>query len=101
VNPWGFWGPIREQVMREDPNFQPNPAFVRDMANVAVGIVWQLSLTALPIYTVLREWNWAGAILGTLIVTSVIIKFNWYDKLEKAPVETPVAKPVAKLQPIS
>ena len=84
VNPWGFWGPIREQVMRDDPTFKPNPSFTRDMTNVAVGIVWQLSLTALPIYIVLRQWNWAGAILTTLIVTSVIIKFNWYDKLEKA-----------------
>ena len=84
VNPWGFWGPIREQVMRDDPTFKPNHSFTRDMTNVAVGIVWQLSLTALPIYIVLRQWNWAGAILTTLIVTSVIIKFNWYDKLEKA-----------------
>ena len=26
-----------------------------------------------------------GAILVLLVVTSVFIKFNWYDKLEKAP----------------
>src|SRR5262249_59255 len=24
VNPWGFWGPIREKVLREDPAFEPN-----------------------------------------------------------------------------
>ena len=83
VNPWGFWGPIREKVQREDPLFKPNPDFVRDMTNVAVGIVWQLCLTALPIYLVLRQWSWVGAIVAALIVTSVIIKFNWYDKLEK------------------
>ncbi len=84
VNPWGFWGPIREQVRREDPSFQPNPKFRRDTANVLVGIVWQLCLTALPIYLVLQHWSWVGAIFAVLVVTSVVIKFNWYDKLEKA-----------------
>jgi hypothetical protein len=57
----------------------------RDCANVAVGIVWQLCLTALPIYLALRQWSWVGAIAATLGVTSLIIKLNWYDKLEKAP----------------
>lgn len=70
--------------MREDPSFQPNPSFKRDASNVLVGIVWQLCLTALPIYIVLQRWSWVGAIAATLLVTSVIIKFNWYDKLEPA-----------------
>jgi hypothetical protein len=85
VNPWGFWGPIRTAVMKENPGFQPNPNFKKDTTNVLVGIVWQLCLTALPIYLVLQYWSWVGAIAATLVVTSLIIKFNWYDKLEKAP----------------
>jgi Na+/proline symporter len=84
VRPWGAWGPIRDQVMQEDPAFQPNRDFARDTTNVLVGIVWQLCLTALPIYLVLQYWSWVGAILAVLVVTTVIIKFNWYDKLEKA-----------------
>ncbi len=46
VNPWGFWGPIREKVMREDPSFVPNHHFGKDCINVMVGILWQLCLTA-------------------------------------------------------
>ena len=84
VCPWGAWGRIRDQVMQEDPAFQPNRNFARDTTNVLVGIVWQLCLTALPIYLVLQYWSWVGAILAVLVVTTVIIKFNWYDKLEKA-----------------
>jgi Na+/proline symporter len=84
VNPWGFWGPVREKVKMENPSFVPNPDFKKDCVNVAVGIVWQLCLTALPIYIVLREWSWAGGIAAVLAVTSVFLKFNWYDKLEKA-----------------
>jgi solute:Na+ symporter, SSS family len=84
VNPWGFWRPIREKVMKENPSFRPNPDFGKDCANVTVGIVWQLCLTALPIYLVLREWSWVAGIAALLAVTSIFLKFNWYDKLEKA-----------------
>ncbi len=85
VNPWGAWGPIREKVMREDPSFQPNRNFGRDTINVVVGIVWQLSLTALPIYIVLRMWNWVGLIFASVVVTSIFLKFNWFDHLEEQP----------------
>jgi hypothetical protein len=66
----------------------PNPDFWRDTINVIVGIIWQLSLTALPIYIVLRDWNWTGGIFIVLVITSIFIKFNWYDRLEKEPVKT-------------
>ena len=56
---------------------------VHDLTNVAVGIVWQLCLVTLPIYIVLRQWNWVGGIAMLLLVTSVYMKFNWYDRLEK------------------
>ena len=84
VNPWGFWGPIRDKVVAEDRNFKPNHSAVHDLSNVAVGIVWQLCLVAMPIYIVLHKWSWAGGIAVLLVATSVYMKFNWYDKLEKA-----------------
>jgi SSS family solute:Na+ symporter len=83
VRPWGWWAPIRDRVMRADPSFQPNPNFRKDCVNVVVGIVWQVSLAALPIYLVLRDWLWVGSIFTTLLITSIIIKVNWYDKLEQ------------------
>jgi len=87
VNPWGWWGPIREKVMQEDPGFVPNHNAARDLTNVAVGIVWQLCLVTLPIFIVLRQWNWVGGIAVILVATSAFMKFNWYDKLEKAGLE--------------
>jgi hypothetical protein len=84
TRPWGFWGPIRDEILREDPNFQPNHDFWKDAVNVVVGIVWQTCLTALPIFVVLRTWDWAGGTLLLLVATSVFIKFNWYDKLPAA-----------------
>ncbi|HTU01651.1 MAG TPA: hypothetical protein VMG58_07530, partial [Candidatus Sulfotelmatobacter sp.] len=85
VNPWGWWGPIRQRVVLDDPSFVPNRGAAHDLTNVAVGIVWQLCLVTLPIYIVLRQWPWAGAILVLLVATSAYMKFNWYDRLEKAP----------------
>jgi SSS family solute:Na+ symporter len=84
VNPWGWWGPIRAKVIAEDPSFKPNHNAVRDLTNVAVGIVWQLCLVTLAIYIVLHQWAVAGGIFALLLATSAYMKFNWYDKLEKA-----------------
>jgi Na+/proline symporter len=84
VNPWGWWGPIREKVVAEDPTFIPNRGAARDLTNVAVGIVWQLCLVTLPIYLVLHKWTIALGILVLLVVTSAFMKINWYNRLEKA-----------------
>ncbi|MBN1359334.1 MAG: Na+:solute symporter [Sedimentisphaerales bacterium] len=82
VRPWGFWGPIRAKVMQEDPSFRPNTAFGRDMTNVAVGIVWQLTLVLVPTYLLIRSYRNLGITIAVLIVTSIFLRFNWYDKLE-------------------
>ena len=84
TRPWGFWGPIRDEVIREDPGFQPNRDFWKDTVNVLVGIAWQTCLTSLPIFLVLRSWDWALWTFLILAVTTVFIKFNWYDKLPAA-----------------
>jgi len=81
VRPWGFWGPVREAAMK-DPEFEPNREFRHNAVNVVVGVVWQLTLTVLPIYIVIRQWGWAAGTLVLLIVTTIILKFNWYDRLE-------------------
>lgn len=83
VRPWGFWGPVLAKVQAEDPSFQPNPDFVRDMFNVVVGIAWQTSLIALPIYVVIRRYDVATIALAVVVVTSATLKFTWYDHLTK------------------
>ena len=49
VRPWGFWGPVLKKVLAEDPGFKRNKDFPRDMFNIVVGIVWQVSLVVLPL----------------------------------------------------
>jgi len=82
IRPWGFWKPIHEKVVRVSPGFVGNKNFKRDMANVAVGMTWQITLMATPVFLVLREFSSFGICIGVLIVTSLILKFNWWDKLD-------------------
>ena len=81
VRPWGFWGPIKKKVMAEDPTFEPNKNFKRDMFNVVIGTIAQTALVALPIYIVLKQ---AMPIWITIIITVIcafILKKTWWDKL--------------------
>ncbi len=98
VRPWGFWGPVKEKVMAEDPDFVPNNNFSRDMVNVAVGLLWQTALVALPIYIVIREATGAWIVAGVLLVTSLILKKNWYDKL---PDEKPLPREDKDPEPVA
>jgi len=83
VRPWGLWKPIYEKVKAADPDFERNKNFPRDMANVIVGIVWQMTFVLIPIYLLIKQFTgmWIG--IAALAVTSIFLKFNWYNKLEK------------------
>jgi Na+/proline symporter len=84
VRPWGFWEPIRALVVAEDPTFEPNRDFGRDMFNIAFGIVWQVALMAVPVYLVLRDWRALALAAALVAATSGVLKFTWWDRLEKA-----------------
>lgn len=82
VRPWGFWGPVLAKVRQEDPSFQPNPDFFRDMFNIVVGIAWQTSLVAFPVFLILHKYDAALKAVAIVAVASLILKFTWYDNLE-------------------
>jgi hypothetical protein len=84
VRPWGLWGPVRKMVLEEEPDFQRNRDFGRNVASIAVGIVWQMTWVLGPVYIVIQQWNkamWVGVVL---VVTSIILKRIWYDHLGNA-----------------
>jgi Na+/proline symporter len=83
VRPWGFWEPILAKVKQEDPTFERNKDFWRDMFNIVVGIAWQTALVVMPVCLVIRKFNAALIALGVVAATAVILKFTWYDNLEK------------------
>jgi hypothetical protein len=90
VRPWGVWKPIHDKLAVEYPGLVANGHCRRDLFNVAVGIVWQTALTATGIFIVLRDVRALSICVALIVVTMVILKFNWYDTLEDYPA-TPVA----------
>jgi hypothetical protein len=83
VRPWGFWQPVYEKVVAEDPSFKKNTEAGRDLGNVFVGIVWQTSLRLIPVFLVVFRFTSMWIAIALAAVTTVILKVNWYDKLEK------------------
>jgi len=81
VRPWGFWKPVHQRLLTKYPNLKQNTNLGRDWFNIAVGIVWQLMLMVVPTCLVIRNYRMLWISLGVLAVTSVIMKFTWYDKL--------------------
>jgi Na+/proline symporter len=90
VRPWGFWGPIRAQVLAEHPGATANKHFGRDMGNVVVGLVWQTALTATGIYLVLEMYLQLFICLVLILATSAYLKVFWYDRLQEWPDGVPV-----------
>ena len=82
VRPWGFWKPIHEMVVADDPTFIPNRRFKLDMFNIVIGMIAQTCLTILPLYIVL--WMKLPLLLTISIlgVTVFILKKTWWNKLE-------------------
>ena len=89
VRPWGLWGPVYRQVLEDDPGFERNRDFGRDMFNVVVGIVAQTCLVAAPIFLVIRESGSLAVTLTVFAVSAAILKKTWYDKLERNPQHEP------------
>ena len=81
VNPWGFWGPVKRAVIQKKPDFKPNKNFKTDLFNIIIGIIWQTSIVAAPVFIVLGRWTDFTIAAVVIIITSVILKLNWWNKL--------------------
>jgi len=81
VKPWGFWKPIHDKVVAEDPTFEGNKNFWKDMFNVVVGTIAQTALVIFPIYIVLKRVVPLSIALAIIVVCFIIMKRTWWDKL--------------------
>ena len=84
TRPWGWWGPIREEVMREDPSFVPNRDLGRDIFNIVTGMIWQMAQVVIPIYLMIRDHVQLAIWAMLLFVTTWLLKRYWWDRLPEA-----------------
>ncbi len=83
VRPWGWWQPVLNRVLQEDPGFRRNTAVRRDAFKVAVGIVGQLCLTIFPIYLVLEQTVPLFLSLFILLGCVLILHRTWWKPLHR------------------
>jgi len=82
VRPWGWWQPVYHKLQQQQPGFKQNKDLPRDMLNIMVGMIWQISLVVLPIYLVIKEFDAMVVALMVMLACCMVLKKNWYDKLE-------------------
>lgn len=83
VRPWGFWKPIHDKLLAEDPSFRKNESFGMDMFNVFVGIVAQTALVILPMYVIFRQSTPIYISLIVLVICLFLLKKFWWNKLDE------------------
>lgn len=83
TRPWGFWEPVKQAVLAENPNFVPNADFKRDSFNVLVGIFWQMAQVLIPIYFMLRQNTEMVIWSAVFLLTSYLLKKYWWNHLKK------------------
>ena len=81
VRPWGFWKPVKARILAQDPSFKVNTNFKADMINIVIGIIWQTAIIATPVFLVLLQWMEMSLALVVVVITSILLKINWWDKL--------------------
>jgi len=83
VRPWGFWKPIHDKLLAEEPGLKKNTNFKRDMFNIFVGIICQTALMALPVFIIIKASMSLIITIGIIAVTGILLKRFWYDKLDE------------------
>lgn len=81
VNPWGFWGPVRDEVRKSDPAFLPNRHFARDIFNVIAGIIAQTAITAMPVFGILKMPTETIIATTVFLLSSALLWKTWYKNL--------------------
>jgi solute:Na+ symporter, SSS family len=83
VKPWGFWKPIHDKILIENPDFEKKETFGLDMFNVLIGIIAQTTLVILPMYLIFRQNTPLYITLLVLVVCVLLLKKYWWNKLEE------------------
>ena len=79
--PWDF--NLFTSIKAVKPEFTKNTRFFKDMRNVAIGIITQTCLVAMPIFIIIRDWQSLYITLAIIAAGVITLKFTWWDKLHE------------------
>jgi SSS family solute:Na+ symporter len=81
VQPAGAWQPAKEAVLQETPDFRKQSPFSRDLLNTVVAMIGITALYVSMLYLILHRLTVGFSLLGTTLVTVIILYFTWYKNL--------------------
>ena len=81
VQPAGFWGPVRREVLEDDPGFRKQLSFSVEFFNTIVAMIGITALYVSMLYLVLHRLEVGFGLLGVTLVTVIILYFSWYKTL--------------------
>ncbi len=81
VRPWGFWKPIHEMAVAEDPGFEKNKNLGINILNIFMGMSGQIMLMLLPMYLIFSNWTGLGVVLALTVVIFIVMKRTWWNRL--------------------
>lgn len=84
VQPAGLWDPAKEAVLAETPDFKKQSPFRLDLFNTLVAMIGITALYVSMLYLILHRLTIAFSLIGTTIVTAIILYFTWYKTLPPA-----------------
>ncbi len=80
TRPFGIWGPVRRQVVREE-QLAIDRENRHDLVSLLLALPWQLVLFLLPMALVIRRWDYVALFGGLLSALSVALYFTWFRRL--------------------
>lgn len=81
VQPAGFWGPPKTAVLSDEPDFRKQSPFARDVINTLIALVGITALYISTLYLILHRLSVAFALMGTTVLSIIILYFTWYKHL--------------------
>ena len=81
VQPSGFWAPVQEMVVSNDPGFKKQLSFSVEFFNTIVAMIGITALYVSMLYLVLHRLSVGFGLLATTLVCVVVLYFTWYKTL--------------------
>ena len=81
VQPAGAWRPAKEAVLAENHEFKKQLPFAVEAFNTFVAMIGITALYCSMLYLILHRLNIAFPLLGTTLVSVIILYFTWYKTL--------------------
>jgi len=92
VQPAGVWGPVKTDLLVDEPSFKKQLPFWVELFNTFVAMIGIVCLYVSMLYLIIHRLDVAFALIGVTLISVIVLYFSWYKTLP------PPSKPVSEEQ---